>query len=64
MNAVQHRKLRDAGWRYDPLSERYSAPGVPQDGTQKMFTPSEAWEREEAAAAKAKAAAAKEEKAS
>lgn len=52
MNQAQHRKLRAAGWHYDPLSLRYSAPGVALDGKQKMFTQAEAWEKEQAAKAK------------
>lgn len=62
MNAVHHAKLRAAGWRYDPVSERYSAPGVARDGEQKMHTQAEAWEQHEAALAKEKQAAAKDDK--
>lgn len=59
MNAAHHAKLRASGWRYDPISERYSAPDAVQDGTQRMYTQSEAWERYEAAQTKERAAAAK-----
>jgi predicted acetyltransferase len=62
MNAVHHAKLRAAKWHYDPVSERYSAPGVPLDGAQKMFTQAEAWEQYEAALAKEKQPAAKDVK--
>lgn len=56
MNQSRHRKLRAAGWHYDPLSDRYSAPGVPLDGNQKMLAQAEAWEAYEAAQAKDKPA--------
>lgn len=60
MNQAHHTKLRAAGWHYDPLSERYSAPDAPLDGTQTMYTPAEAWERYQAAQAKATAKTTKE----
>lgn len=60
MNAVHHQKLRAAGWRYDPISERYSAPGVVLDGEQKMYSQAEAWDAYEAQLAKEKQKAAKD----
>lgn len=63
MNQAHHTKLRAAGWRYDPLSDRYSAPGRAMDGTQKMYTHSEAWDAYEASLAKEKQTLAKDEKA-
>jgi len=55
MNQAQHTKLRQAKWRYDPVSDRYSAPGVALDGTQRMYTQAEAWAALEAAEGKDKA---------
>jgi hypothetical protein len=58
MNQARHTTLRASGWHYDPVSDRYSAPHVPLDGTQKMYTPAEAWEAEETARKAAKASSA------
>jgi len=54
LNAAHHEKLRAAGWHHDPVSDRYSAPDAPQDGTQRMYDPAEAWAAYQAAQAKAK----------
>lgn len=63
MNQARHAKLRDAKWHYDPVSDRYSAPDVPLDGEQRMYTQAEAWEAHEARLAKEKQAT-KDEKTS
>lgn len=60
MNKTRHQKLRAAGWFYDPLSDRYSAPGVALDGEQKMYDQADAWQAYETAQAKLKQQPAKD----
>jgi hypothetical protein len=39
----RHEQLLAAHWRYDPLTDRYTAPGSAADGTARQYDIGSAW---------------------